>query len=46
METTAYQFKITDEEMGRLIRYISKYKTGGFQNLMRTIFARSFPQAQ
>ncbi len=32
----------TDEQMGELIRYMTRYGSGGFQSRLRRAFARSF----
>lgn len=33
---------LTDEQMGELIRYLTRYGSGGFQDKLRRAFARSF----
>jgi hypothetical protein len=31
----------TDDELGELLRYMSRYKSGGFQSRLRSAFGRS-----
>ena len=42
LESTGDTVTLTDEEAGKLLRYMSRYKSGGFQGHLRNAFARSF----
>lgn len=37
--------KFDDEELGRLLRYMTQYKSGGFQGRLRRAFERSLKAA-
>jgi hypothetical protein len=41
LATTGNVISLTDEELGRLIRYMTRYKSGGFQGHLRNAFTRS-----
>lgn len=38
---TKLELLVSDEEYGKIMRYITKYGGGGFQNLMRKIVLRN-----
>lgn len=42
LESTGDTITLTDEEIGKLLRYMTRYKSGGFQGHLRNAFVRSF----
>jgi hypothetical protein len=42
LETSGDTITLTDEEMGKLLRYMTRYKSGGFQGHLRSALIRSF----
>lgn len=42
LAVTGDTVNLDDEELGKLIRYMTRYKSGGFQGHLREAFIRSF----
>ncbi len=42
LATTGDKISLDDEEFGKLVRYMTRYKSGGFQGHLREAFIRSF----